>query len=252
VVVEAVRPSRPAGRGGSWQACEAERDRIKGWLEKDLEVTKIHDLLGRRGVEVPYRTLHRFCAEELGYRRQPPTVPVVDGEPSQELQIDFGRMGLMFDVESGRRRAVWALIFTAVLSRHMFVWLSFRQTLEDVIEGCEAAWAFFDGIFAVVIPDNMKAIVDQADPLNPRINPTFLEYAQARGFVIDPARVQKPTDKPRVEPWCHSCADRFGLGRSSPLCPMRSVRRRSGRGGGPGCASTAPSRPVPLRCSPCS
>jgi hypothetical protein len=40
VVVEAVRPSRPAGRGGSWQACEAERDRIKGWLEKDPEMTR--------------------------------------------------------------------------------------------------------------------------------------------------------------------------------------------------------------------
>ena len=199
LVVEAVRPSRPAGRGGAWQACEGERDRIKGWLEQDLEVTKIHDLLGRRGIEVPYRTLHRFCAQELGYRRQPPTVPVADGEPGQELQIDFGRMGLMFDPQTGRRRAVWALIFTAVVSRHMFVWLSFRQSLDDVIEGCEAAWAFFDGVFAVVIPDNLKAIVDQADPLNPRINPTFLEYAQARGFVIDPARVRKPTDKPRVE-----------------------------------------------------
>lgn len=199
LVVEAVRPSRPAGRGASWQACEAERDRIKGWLEKDLEVTKIHDLLKRRGIQVPYRTLHRFCAQELGYRRQAPTVPVVDGEPGQELQIDFGRMGLMFDPQTGQRRAVWALIFTAVVSRHMFVWLSFRQTLEEVIEGCEAAWAFFDGVFAVIIPDNLKAIVDQADPLSPRINPTFLEYAQARGFVIDPARVRKPTDKPRVE-----------------------------------------------------
>ena len=74
------------------------------WLEKDLEVTKIHDLLKRRGLEVPYRTLPRFRAEELGYRRQPPTVPVVDGEPGEELQIDFGRMGLMFDPDMGRRR----------------------------------------------------------------------------------------------------------------------------------------------------
>lgn len=199
VVVEAVRPSRPSGRGASWQACQAERDRIKGWLEKDLEVTKIHDLLKRRGVVVPYRTLHRFAAQELGYRRPASTVPVVDGEPGQELQIDFGRMGLMFDPQVGRRRVVWALIFTAVVSRHMFVWLSFRQTVEDVIAGCEAAWAFFDGVFAVVVPDNLKAIVDQADPLAPRINTTFLEYAQTRGFVIDPARVRKPTDKPRVE-----------------------------------------------------
>ena len=65
VVVAAVRPSRPSGRGVSWQACEVERDRIKGWLEKDLEVTKIHDLLGRRGIEVPYRTLHGSVRRSL-------------------------------------------------------------------------------------------------------------------------------------------------------------------------------------------
>jgi hypothetical protein len=44
---------------------------------------------------------------------------------------------------------VHALIFTAVVSRHMFVWLSFRQTLADVIAGCEAAWAFFGGYVGV-------------------------------------------------------------------------------------------------------
>ena len=48
---------------------------------------------------------------------------------------------------------VHALIFTAVYSRHMFVWLSFAQTLEAVIAGCEAAWAFFGGVFTVLIPD---------------------------------------------------------------------------------------------------
>jgi hypothetical protein len=31
------------------------------------------------------------------------------------------------------------LIFTAVFSRHMFVWLTFSQTLEALIDGCEAA-----------------------------------------------------------------------------------------------------------------
>jgi Mu transposase, C-terminal domain len=108
-------------------------------------------------------------------------------------------MGLLWDAVSGRRRVCWALIFTAVFSRHQFVWLTFRQTTEAVIEGCEAAWAFFGGVFGVLIPDNMEAIVDKADALEPRLNKAFVEYAQARGFVIDPARVRKPTDKPRVE-----------------------------------------------------
>jgi transposase len=45
----------------------------------------------------------------------------------------------------------------------------------------------------------MKTIVEKADPLEPRLNQAFVEYAQARGFVIDPARVRSPQDKPRVE-----------------------------------------------------
>lgn len=86
-----------------------------------------------------------------------------------------------------------------MVSRHSCVWLSFRQTVEDVIDGFEARWGFYGGVFKVVIPDNLKAIVDQADPASPRINPAFLEYAQARGFVVDPARVRRPQDKLRVE-----------------------------------------------------
>jgi hypothetical protein len=61
------------------------------------------------------------------------------------------------------------------------------------------AWEFFAGIFAVLIPDNTRAIVQRADALEPVINPTFMEYAQARGFHVDPARVRKARDKARVE-----------------------------------------------------
>lgn len=198
-VVEAVRPDRPRGHGTAWEACAVRHDQIKAWLEDDVSVTKVETLLARQGVVVPYRTLHRYCAEELGYRRPASTVPVADGEPGQELQADFGRLGMISDAETGRRRLLHALVLTAVVSRHTFVWCTYTQTTEAIIAGLEAAWTFFGGVFAVLIPDNTKAIIDQADPTSPRFNATMLEYAQARGFLIDPARVRTPTDKPRVE-----------------------------------------------------
>jgi hypothetical protein len=68
-----------------------------------------------------------------------------------------------------------------------------------VIAGFEAAWAFFGGVFKVIIPNNIKPIIDRADPVDPRFNDAFREYAQARGFAVDPARVRHPRDKPRVE-----------------------------------------------------
>lgn len=197
-VVEAVRPDRPRGRGAAWERCEAERDRIKTWLEQGVPVVKVGDLLARRGVVVPERTLHRFCADELGHRKASSTVRVADGEPGGEVQVDFGRVGYLVDAD-GRPRLVRALIFTAVCSRHMFVWLCHRETLEDVIAGCEAAWAFFGGVFHVMIPDNLSPVVAKADATAPRFTDAFVEYAQSRGFVIDPARVRHPKDKPRVE-----------------------------------------------------
>lgn len=64
----------------------------------------------------------------------------------------------------------------------------FRETTQTAIEACEAAWEFYGGIFDVLIPDNTKTIVQKADPLNPIVTLGFLEYAQARDFVIDAAR----------------------------------------------------------------
>lgn len=198
-VVAVVRPDRPRGNGASWEAIAVQREQIAAWLKQDLTLAKVHMLLGRRGVVVPYRTLHRFAVAELGFGRRQPTVRVADGKPGQEVQVDFGRLGLVPDPATGRRRVAQGLIFTAVYSRHMFVYPTLRQTLEEVVAGFEAAWVFFGGVFAVVVPDNMKAIVDHADATDPRLNDAFREYAQARGFVVDPARVRHPRDKPRVE-----------------------------------------------------
>lgn len=200
-VVEAVRPDRPNRHGGAWELLCANPDRIVEWVGKGLTVVKIGDLLARQGTVVPQRTLHRYCTERTDYRghRDGGTVPVVDGEPSVECQIDFGRMGMIFAPDSGRRRVVHALIFTAVYSRHMFVWLTFSQTLEATIAGCVAAWRFFGGVFAVLIPDNMTPIVPKADSINPQFSVGWTEYSQARGFFTDPARVSHPCDKPRVE-----------------------------------------------------
>jgi len=203
-VVSAVRPARPNGHGAAWEALEGYREQIASWLAGDgkdapaLTVVKVHELLARRGCVVPYRTLHRFATERCGYRARDTTVRVADGEPGVELQVDFGHLGYLTG-EDGRRRKVHALIFTACYSRHMFVWLTYSQTLVAVIAGCEAAWKFFAGVFKVLVPDNMKPIVIDPDPVNPRLSQGWLDYAQHAGFGTDPARVRSPRDKPKVE-----------------------------------------------------
>lgn len=188
---------RPDRHGEGWQVAAGAHDKLAGWHSAGVTVVKMHELLARDGVVLAERTLHRYVAASFGPPRLS-TVPVSDGEPGRELQVDFGELGWLVD-ETGRRRKLWALVFTAVVSRHMFVWLAHGQKTTDVIAGCEAAWAFFDGVFRVLIPDNLAAVVTKADGCDPVFNQTFVEYAQARGFLIDPARVRAPQDKGRVE-----------------------------------------------------
>jgi transposase len=180
----------------------AHRERITEWLgrSRPLRLSKIHTLLVRDyGLSASYDTLRRFVRDELGWRKQVPTIRLQDPPAGQEAQIDFGRMGKLFDEVNGRMRTLWALIVTLSFSRYQFVWPTFVQTTESVCEGLDRAWWFFGAMARCIVPDNMRAIVKTSDALNPLLVMSFLDYVQARGIFVDPARVRSPRDKARVE-----------------------------------------------------
>jgi hypothetical protein len=54
-----------------------------------------------------------------------------------------------------------------------------HQTLAAFITGSEGAWAFFGGVFQVLVPDNASAIVAAADAVNPRFTAGWLDYGPA-------------------------------------------------------------------------
>jgi transposase len=198
-ILKELRPAVVRERGAAWARCEQQRAPIVKWLKNDVGLMKCQRLLTRQGVQIPYGTLYRFAVSELGFGGTAPTVPVADGEPGKELQVDTGWMTSLEPDEHGKRRRFKAFIFTPNVSRYRFVYPVFRERTAEAIEACDAAWEFYGGVFDVLIPDNTKAIVQTADPLEPLLQRTFLEYAQARGFHIDTARVRKPRDKGRVE-----------------------------------------------------
>jgi hypothetical protein len=194
-------------------------------IEKRIRLTKVRKLLLRQGIDVSYPTLHRFAYQELGFGKRRLTIPVADCGPGEELQLDTGWMGLLEPDEHGKRRRFRAFIFTSVLSRHRFVYPTFTERTADAICACEAAWEYFGGIYRTLIPDNTKAIVNIADPLDPVINVTFQEYAQKRGFFIDPTRVRSPRDKGRVERAVQSTRDDCFAGEN--LKTLEDARRRA-------------------------
>jgi hypothetical protein len=83
--------------------------------------------------------------------------------------------------------------------------------------------------FGVLIPDNMSPIIADADPVNPTFTLGWLDYAQARGFHTDPARVRHAKDK-GLSSDCTSCGGCGGLCCSG--APGRAADLLERRGGG--------------------
>ena len=109
-----------------------------------------------------------------------PTVPYIDRETGELLQ---------------------AQIFVAVLgaSSYTFVEAQPSQKLESFIGGHTRAFQFFGGIPALIVPDNLKSAVNEADRYEPTVNATYLEMASHYSTAVMPARPRKPKDKPHAE-----------------------------------------------------
>lgn len=207
------RPGGAVQPGPSEQALLERKPQIEAWLKQDrLILTKIHELLVREGTEIPYSSLHRFAQKHCGFGEPIRTVRRIDGTAGEFAEVDFGQLGLLQEPGSPRRRVVHGFMMVLGYSRLSCVVPVFRQDLVTVIDCFERALEFFGGVPRRIVIDGMKACLDQADTYTPRFNRTFLEYADYRHFLPDPARPRHPKDKPVIENTVRFVRERFFKG----------------------------------------
>jgi hypothetical protein len=122
---------------------------------------------------------------------------------------------------------VWAFVMVLACSRHMFVRPVIRLDQQAWSECHVKAFAFFGGVPARLVPDNLKTGVERPDLYDPKINRSYAELAAHYGFLPDPARVFRPTDKPRVERPMPYVRDSFWRGREfTSLAQMQAGAER--------------------------
>jgi hypothetical protein len=175
------------------------KDRIEAYLKDGITKAKIRRLLARDGTNISESSFGRFVKANFSHLDKNITVRLPETNPGQYAQADFGRLGKLYDRLTKRIRIAWAFIVTLAFSRLMYVHITFKLDTRAVIEGLEAAWEYFGGITDILIVDNLSPVVDKADRYNPRINKTFLEYAQYRGFIVDPTNQGHCRGKPIIE-----------------------------------------------------
>jgi transposase len=125
------------------------------------------------------RQIHR-AGEKLFADYAGPTVPIIDAHTAEIRQ---------------------ASIFVAVLgaSSYTFACATSGQTQADWLSGLGRAFIYIGGVTELIVPDNPRALVANANRYEPELNRATAEFAAHYGTVILPARPRKPQDKAKAE-----------------------------------------------------
>jgi transposase len=97
-------------------------------------------------------------------------------EPGNEAQIDFGTAALVIDA-NGKKRRPWMFRIVLSQSRKAYSEVVWRQTTDNFIAAIENAMHYFGGVPKILVIDNLKAAVKQADWFDPEIHPKLQSFA---------------------------------------------------------------------------
>ena len=133
--------------------------------------------------------------------------------PGEEVQVDFGAAGQVYDPRLGRARTAYVFVATLCYSRHQYAELVFDQTIPTWIGLHRRMFESWGGVVQRVVPDNLKAAVKEALVHDPVLGEAYRRMAQHYGFVISPTRPRTPRHKGKVENGVHYVARSFIAGR---------------------------------------
>jgi transposase len=201
----------------TWPAIAEHHDYIVAQLKARVRMSTIHQRLrDERGLAASVASFRRYVnanVPEEARRSQVTVWNPYPAEAGEQAQIDYGQLGRWLDPATGRLRTVWAFVMVLACSRHMFVRPVLKMDQRAWTECNVAAFEFFGGVPARLVPDNLKTGVDKPDLYDPKLNRSYAEMAAHYGCLVDPARALKPRDKPQVERPMPYVRDSFWRGR---------------------------------------
>jgi transposase len=113
----------------------------------------------------------------------------------EKLFIDFA--GPTLALADGGRAHIYVAAMGA--SSYTFACATERETMADWLDSTGRALAFYGGVPALIVPDNPRALIAEANRYEPRANDTVLDFARHYGTSFLPARPYHPQDKAKAE-----------------------------------------------------
>lgn len=190
---------------------EARADTVRQLVEQHCEMTaiwaRLRDDYGYTG---SYSAVRRYVNQV--FPPEPHVTVRVSTLPGEEVQVDFGSVGRLYDPRRQCLRCAYAFVATLCFSRHQYAELVFDQKVETWIGLHRRAFESWGGVPKRLVPDNLKAAVSQARWDDPVLGEAYRRMAQHYGFLVSPTRPATPQHKGKVENGIHYLKRNFMAG----------------------------------------
>lgn len=177
---------------------EPYREIVQRLLDQGVEMVAIFQRLqDDHGYTGSYSSVRRYVRKLCP--AAPEAVVRVHTAPGEEVQVDFGSVGQLYDPVSGRLRRAYVFVATLCYSRHQYAELVFDQKVPTWIALHRRAFESWGGTPRRIVPDNLKAAVAKVLVHDPVLGEAYRRMAQHYGFLISPTRSHTPRHKGKVE-----------------------------------------------------
>jgi transposase len=195
-------------------ALEPYKQQIAAWLSNEVTsqwtAERIFDELQERGYNGG-RTVVKEYVRENRPRKESMGEARFYVKPGQQLQVDWGDMGVVSI--GGVERKLYAFVAIMAWSRQLFVCFTTDMQLLTWLDCHRRAFAFFGGVPSEVLIDNLKTGVLSRAGGTVRWHPSYEALAVGYGFRPIAHFPMRPKTKGRVERIVRFVRERFVTGR---------------------------------------
>lgn len=141
----------------------------------------------------------RFAELYRHFERKLSVVMRQHHRPGEKTFVDFCDGLALTNLVTGDKEPTQLFVGALGASSYTFACATRSQSLPEWLDCHAQMFAFYQGVSALTIPDNLLAGVSRADRYEAELNPSYRELAEHYGTCVIPARVRKPRDKAKVE-----------------------------------------------------